>query len=324
MKHRFKFFLSPKLWLTILALVCFGLIGVSFFTNFLDKPLQKVTSAVVIPLQRGVNGIGLWITGKSDLFATVSSLQEKNAELQKEIEALKQENLRMQEDKVELADLRKLYALDNVYADYKTVGANVIGRNSDNWYDIFTIDKGSAEGIKKDMNVIAGNGLVGIVYAVSDHYALVRTIIDDASNVSAMPLNTSDICAVRGDLQLIEDGYLLLSYLDKNVLIEDGDMIVTSNISQKFLPGILIGYAKNVTKDPNALTQSGYVVPVVDFKHIKTVLVITELKSNPAADEFDEKPNESETNSTPQQKPEENTLPDLNGLGGHGYETFYH
>ena len=128
------------------------------------------------------------------------------------------------------------------------------------------------------MNVIAGNGLVGIVYQVSDNYSLVRSIIDDESKVSSMLINTSDICAVSGDLKLMDNGYIKLGYLDAGVKIKDGDMIVTSSISNKFLAGILIGYAKDITLDANNLTQSGYLIPAVDFKHIQKVLVITEKK----------------------------------------------
>ena len=130
-----------------------------------------------------------------------------------------------------------------------------------------------------DMNVISDGGLVGIVTEVFDHYAIVRSIIDDASNVSAMIANSSDSCTVSGDLQLIEEGYLNLSYLDGEVSVADGDLIVTSNISEKYLPGILIGYAKDISMNANNLTQSGYVIPVVDFKHIKNVLVILQLKT---------------------------------------------
>ena len=116
----------------------------------------------------------------------------------------------MKLEQVEYNDLKELYKIDNVYSSYEKIGANVIGRNSDSWYDTFIIDKGSADGIEVDMNVIAGNGLVGIVYKVSEKYSHVRSIIDDESKVSSMLMNTSDVCAVSGDLKLIEDGYLRL------------------------------------------------------------------------------------------------------------------
>ncbi len=278
MKGKLKKFFSAKVWMTILVCICFFFIGLTFFTDVLTKPLQKITSAVVIPLQKGVNGIGLWLTEKSDLLASVEELQAENQELRDEIQRLEEDNLYMQLYRVELEELRKLYDIDNTYSDYKKVGANVIGRSSDNWYSTFTIDKGSRDGIEVDMNVIAGNGLVGIVTSVSDNYSIVRSIIDDSSNVSAMLINTFDICTVSGDLQLMDEGYIALSYLDKSVKIRDGDMIVTSNISEKYLEGILIGYAKDVKTDANNLTQSGYVVPAVDFKHVSDVLVILDKK----------------------------------------------
>ena len=278
MKKKFKFFLSPRIWLTILTAACFILIGITFFTDKLTAPLQKITSTIVVPLQKGVNGIGLWLTEKKELFQTVESLQKENNELKDKIDKLSEENLKMKLEQVELNTLRQFYKLESLYSSYEKIGANVIGRNSDNWYDTFMIDKGSKDGIEVDMNVIAGNGLVGIVYKVTDNYSLVRSIIDDESKVSAMLINTSDICAVSGDLKLIENGYLKLSYLDADVDIKDGDMIVTSNVSKKFLAGILIGYAKDVKTDSNNLTKSGYLIPAVDFKHIQKVLVITEKK----------------------------------------------
>lgn len=278
MRNKLKKIFSAKVWMTILVCICFFFIGLTFFTDVLTKPLQKVVSTVIIPLQKGVNGIGLWLTEKSDLFASVEKLQDENQELRDEIERLEEENLYMQLYRVELEKLRELYDIDNTYADHKKVGANVIGKSADNWYSTFTIDKGSDDGIEVDMNVIAGNGLVGIVASVSDKYSIVRSIIDDSSNVSAMLINSFDICTVSGDLQLMENGYIALNYLDKDVRIRDGDMIVTSNISEKYLEGILIGYAKDVKVDANNLTQSGYIVPAVDFKHVSDVLVILDKK----------------------------------------------
>ena len=81
MKKKFKFFLSPRTWLTILTAACFILIGITFFTDKLTAPLQKITSTIVVPLQKGVNGIGLWLTEKKELFQTVESLQKENNEL---------------------------------------------------------------------------------------------------------------------------------------------------------------------------------------------------------------------------------------------------
>ena len=79
------------------------------------------------------------------------------------------------------------YKLDENYSDYKKIGAHIISNSGSNWFSDFTIDKGSKDGIKKNCNVLAGSGLVGIVTEVGPHYARVRSIIDDESNISAMP-----------------------------------------------------------------------------------------------------------------------------------------
>ena len=279
MKKKFKNIFSSKVWLTILSIICIVFIALTLFTDALTDPMQNAASKVIVPLQKGVNGIGLWLTEKSELLDSIEELQQENKELQEQIDKLSDEKLLALKDQVELEQLRELYELDYTYSDYRKTGANVIARSSGNWYSTFTIDKGSNDGIKTDMNVIAGNGLVGIVTEVSSDYSIVRSIIDDSSKVSSMVLNSSDICTVSGDLMLMDEGYIRLQYLDGSVKIKDGDMIVTSHISEKYHVGLLIGYAKDITMDSNNLTQSGYVIPAVDFKHLQKVLVILDEKT---------------------------------------------
>ena len=154
----------------------------------------------------------------------------------------------------------------------------MISKDPGNWYDTFVINKGSADGIEKDMNVIANGGLVGLVVEVETNCATVRSIIDDSSSVSAMTASTSDTCIVSGDLRLMDEGKLAFSQMSTENAVAVGEQIVTSNISDKYLRGILIGYVSEVTEDSNHLTNTGYITPAVDFKHIQEVLVIKELK----------------------------------------------
>ncbi len=165
------------------------------------------------------------------------------------------------------------------------MGARVISKGSGNWFDIFLINRGSKDGIKKDMNVIAGNGLVGIVYDVSSHTAKVRTIINDTSMVSAMFLKTNDACIVNGSLDTMEDGYLEVVYISKDAKVKNGDELVTSYVSSKFNEGITIGKVSDLKLDSTKLTKTAKVTPVVDFKHLKEVLVITDLKKTKNLDE---------------------------------------
>ena len=269
---------SQKFILSALTVVCFALIAVSFFTDKLTAPVQNVLSYVITPLQKGINGMGLWLTDRADYFATIDELRQQNEELKAELDNVKEKNLVLVQDQIELNNLRELYALDNKIPGYDKVAARVIGKGSGNWFSTFTIDKGSRDGILVDMNVICGNGLVGIVTDVTDNTATVRSIIDGNSNVTGMLVTSSDTCNVRGDLELMDSGYIHLEYMPKDVDVSDGDMIVTSNISDKYIQGILIGYVKNITEDANSLTQSGYLVPAVDFERLTEVLVIMQLK----------------------------------------------
>ena len=129
------------------------------------------------------------------------------------------------------------------------------------------------------MNVIAEGGLVGRITSVGPNWSRVTSIIDDTSNVSAMTLATEDNLIVSGDLQLMTEGVISFSKLvDSKNQVAEGDKIVTSNISDKYLPNILIGYIHTINRDANNLTNSGYITPAVDFEHLGEVLVILDLK----------------------------------------------
>ena len=183
------------------------------------------------------------------------------------------------QEKYELEELRELYKLDRSYSNFTKVAANVIGKDPGNWFNSFTIDKGTRDGIELDMNVLSGSGLVGIVTKVGADWAQVRAIIDDTSNVSAMILSTADNCMVSGDLKLMSQGVISISQLkDNDNQVEFGAKVVTSQVSDKYHPGLLIGYVQDVSMDANNLTKSGTIAPAVDFEHLRSVLVITDKK----------------------------------------------
>lgn len=281
MKRPSKFInINTKVLIFVLTVFCvFSIILSSIFSNY-SKPAKIVSGAIVVPLQDGMNGIGKWFTNKADYFNSVKKLTKKNKELESQVNELTEENSLLAQNKYELERLRDLYQLDQDYSSYEKIAANVIGKDSGNWFDIFTINKGSKDGIKKDMNVISGGGLVGIVTDVGKDYAKVRAIIDDESSVSVSFANTSDTGIVSGDLKLMDDGVMNVTEVLKDAKVTEGDMVVTSKISDKFVPGILVGYVTNIKLDSNELTQSGQIIPVVDFKHIDEVLVITQLKDD--------------------------------------------
>ena len=271
---------KSKLILFFLSLFCGIMIIVSFALEFTDSPVKDVVGVVLTPIQSGINHVGGWFSGKMDYFEDNLKLAAQNEELQSQVDQLTVENTQLLQDKDELNSLRDLYELDHKYETYEKVGARVISKDdSSNWFSTFTIDKGSNDGLAVDMNVMAGSGLVGIITDVGPKWATVRSIIDDYSNVSAQISETEDTCIIAGDLSLTDEGTVRLVKLnDPDSKVKVGDTVVTSQISDIFLPGILIGYVSEIGVDSNNLTHSGLVSTVVDFKDIKEVLVIKNLK----------------------------------------------
>ena len=270
---------TSKVVITVLSVLCTALIVLSAMGTNVSAPVRNVTGFIVTPVQKGISSFGTWLSSLTGNFTDSASLREENATLKSQVEALTAENSQLVLDKEELARLQELLSLKESYSDYETTAARVISKGTGNWYSTFTIDKGTKDGVQVDSNVLTGSGLVGIVTEAGPNWATVRAIIDDDSNVSSMVSTTQDTCIIAGNLQLIDSGTLSLVKLsDENNRVHVGDKVVTSNISQKYLPGILIGYITSLDNDANNLTKSGEITPVVDFKHIQEVLVTLKTK----------------------------------------------
>lgn len=280
MKNKNQSSFSSKYWLIIISVVCVILLGIERFTDG-GGPLRFIAGYTVIPMQKGISYVGRFMSDLSVNFETLDEMKDENKKLQSKVDELTIDNTRLRQEQYELDRLRELYKLDENYSDYEKIGAHVIANNGSNWFSTFTIDKGTKDGVKVDSNVLAGSGLVGIVTEAGPNYAQVRSIIDDASNVSAMMLSTSDTCMVRGDLELMADGRLRFEKLPNNDnVVEPGEQVVTSHVSSRFLQGLFIGYVSDIDVDANNLTRSGYITPAVDFSKLQEVLVITTTKQD--------------------------------------------
>ena len=271
MKKKHNWTIKSKHVLAAMVLGCVGLMIFAAAAKFPIEPVRNTAGYIIVPFQKGINKVGAALDDATAGF--------QNKKLQEKVDELTAENSRLTQGLTELERLQELYKLDQDYSQYDKVAANVISKDTGNWFNSFTINKGTDDGIQKDCNVIAGSGLVGIVTEVGKNWATVRSIIDDTSNVSAMTMSTSDRCIVAGDLRLIDEGKLQFIHLkDEDDKIQEGEKIVTSDVSDKFLKGILIGYVSEIKEDPNNLTKTGTLTPAVDFEHLSEVLVIKELK----------------------------------------------
>ena len=275
-KIHFRINLKSKHLLAVMTLFCVSCIVATFASGAATAPLQEAAGLVVVPFEKSINRIGQLLSVTRQSLKDKQDLISANEELQSQIDNLTQLNNKLIQDQGELLRLRELYKLDAEYADYPKVAARIISKDPGNWYDTFMINKGSNDGIRVDNNVIAGKGLVGIVTEVGPGWATVRSIIDDSSSVSAMTVSTSDNCVITGDLELIDEGKLRFEQLyDQENKVTAGERIVTSNISEKYVEGLFIGYVNDVEQDSNNLTKTGTIVTPVDFQHLKDVFVIT-------------------------------------------------
>ncbi len=273
--------IPAKYMLWSLSVLCVSAMFASFLFDVSFTPLNTAAGYAFIPMQKGINEIGSWVTSVSDNLTKLRDVMEKNDELQAQVDELTTQLSTYQMEQYDIEDMRKLLDLDEQYK-YEKIGASIIGKDAGNWFDTFIIDKGSEDGIEVDMNVIAGSGLVGIVTNVGPNYANVRSIIDDRNSVSAMVLTTSDKCFVNGDLEMMSEKQAIgfSDLIDEDGKAVIGDQVVTSYTSSKYLPGLLIGQISELNMDSNNLTKSGTITPAVDFEHIKNVLVILDKKQS--------------------------------------------
>ena len=236
---------NGKTGLIILSVICIALIAVSFISSSAMTPLTAATGFVISPIQKGMNSLGSFLSGFSANMTDSATLREENQVLREKVDTLTAENSKLVLDKEELERLQELLDLKEEYSEYDSVGARVISKGSGNWFNTFT-----------------------------------TTAIGPA-----MISTTSDTCIIAGNLALIDEGTLsLVKLTDDNNHVHVGDKVVTSNISEKYLPGILIGYISELNNDANNLTKSGTVTPVVDFRHLQEVLVIRTLKQYVVSD----------------------------------------
>ena len=251
------------------------LILVVIFSNVADGNLSYfdgVVRKIIMPVQSVLTSLKNKVSGNDDFFADMDTLKKenealktKNAELEqsvRELEMLKADNLVLQE-----------YAkmLDK-YAEYATIPAYVINTDISNYSNIYIINVGEKDGIKKDMTVISEAGLVGHIIEVSDSTSKVQTIIDVASSVSSTIASTRDNIICKGMLE--DKNKLKGTYIptEANLLIED--RIETSGMGGIYPKGIFIGTIKEIKSTQNITDRYAIIETAVNFDKLETVLVI--------------------------------------------------
>lgn len=162
--------------------------------------------------------------------------------------------------------------LQNDSVHYRLIPAKIVNNSIDKTENFITLDKGSADGVKKDMGVVSGTGVVGIVYLVSKHYSVVISVLNAKSNIS---------CAIadRGYFGYLHwtGGASDIAYVDdipRHAHFKKGDNIVTSGYSSVFPAGIAVGKISKVYNSPDGLSFRLQVKLSTDFSTLRDVCVI--------------------------------------------------
>jgi len=264
---------SSAMIVAIVAIILIIISGITAKQRENITVVEKWIGNLITPVQSVIN------TGVSSLGENISSiarltkLKTENEELKKQVEDLEKEVLNLSMSKSELEELKGLkYALNYIEdtEKYNTITASIVGKSPGNWFNIFTIDVGENQGIKKESIVLDSNGLVGRVYEVGGNWSKVISIIDNNSSVSFQIMRDSSLQGViTGSITNEVTGYLFDPLADVIV----GDKIVTSGLGI-YPKGITIGEIVKVDKSGDHLLKTIKVEPSVNFKRLTKVLIM--------------------------------------------------
>jgi len=257
--------------LFLIAVALIAAMAYTYDTERYDTKVESIIGNVFVPLQKVFYQMGEGISNFFSSISEIGTLRATNEKLQKEVEKLRKENIKLQELMNENKRLKEAlnFKTENVELDLKL--ATITGKNPGNWFKTFTIDKGKNEGVKPGMAVLDEKGnMVGQITEVGDNWAKVLAIIDRNSSVSAVAVRTRDNGVVRGD----SNGGLIMIYLPLDAELIEGDVVTTSGMS-RFPKGLIIGKVSKVTRDPGSLLKQAVIKPAADFERLEYVFVVT-------------------------------------------------
>jgi len=238
---------------------------------------QIFTVNSLASLQSGVSKIVYPFYHAWEYVSDIGCLKAENKRLKNEVVELKQEIISMRNMQNENKRLRKLVGFKEK-THYSTSPARIIGRSANNWQSTLIIDKGSDNGINKNMPVMVGEGLVGQVVAVSSRVAQVQLITDQKSGVASQLLISGETGIVEGQVT----GELLMNYIDKDIKISKNEPVLTSGLGGVFPKGLFVGTVNKTKETPYDLYKQVWVKSHVNFSNIEEVLIITDILPTPS------------------------------------------
>ncbi len=233
--------------------------------------IENAFSKMIMPIQSGFTFIKNKLQGNNQYFASLDTLQEENNNLKKRNNELEEALRKLEMIESENKTLKEYLSLSEQYKQYETVPGYIINKDISNYSKIFVINVGSKNGIKKDMTVIAAEGLVGHVISVTDTTAKVQTLVDSSNIVSGTLENSGDNVICRG---MLENNELKATYVSTSTTLTEGEKLYSSGMGGIYPKGVYIGTIKRIVENKNITDRSFIVKTAVDFENLETVLVI--------------------------------------------------
>ncbi len=235
--------------------------------SFVTTPVRYLGATVAAPFQ----GIGNVMTNLTADQATLSELQDQNAQLQAR-------NVELEEAEQEAKRLRGLLDLSDAN-NLQSTAARVISGSTDSWSTTVTIDKGTSSGLSAGMPVTSGSGVVGQIITCSATTSTVRLLVDENSAISAM----TQTSRAQGMLCGSASGQVNLTLVRTSQSVSVGDVIVTSGLGGIFPKGLPIGKVTSVENSPGSPYLNIVVDPLAQTGSYEEVLVITSLSEEQMA-----------------------------------------
>jgi rod shape-determining protein MreC len=232
--------------------------------------LRKIVLEAIAPVQKALSFSIASVKDDWSRYIFLVGIVEENKKLKKEIEELKAVLISYQESYQEAQRLRKLLSLSDDYK-YQFISARVIGREQAALSRVILINKGSSDGLKTGMPVVAPPGLIGRLVDVSWHVSRVLLFIDENSNIDAIVQRnrTQGIISGAGSRGLI------FKYISKTQDVKEGDVIVSAGMGGVFPKGMLIGQVIHVDKQDASLFLKINVAPFADFSKLEEILILS-------------------------------------------------
>ncbi|MBI4301495.1 MAG: rod shape-determining protein MreC [Chloroflexi bacterium] len=258
--------MKSSLWFPILL----GIISLFLLGTRWGHAAQNLTLRVLAPLETGFTRAVAPVVYLRDIISQRSDLRSENEAQRRLIDQLTSEIARLQEAALENQRLRSLLHYTDTYGEGELLGATVISREPNNLLRSLTINKGSNDGIRQGMVVLAEGGLVGKVSQVHSSSAKVLLITDHRSATNALIQPSRAAGVVRGQ----QGNLLTMDYVAQGEQVTVGDLVVTSGLGGGFPKGILIGQVVAAKNNDVKMFQEVEVRPIMNFLRLEEVLVI--------------------------------------------------